>query len=77
MADVPLVAFAVNFWRTQHPGNRVVAHLPRGMLLPFLVAMCSFTLLAFVLLAARVAIGRGERRLAAVADRAVEAGRLE
>lgn len=77
MVDVPLVYFAVNFWKTQHPGNRVVGGLPGTMLGTFLIAMATFTVFYVILLAAHVSIGRGERKLQAVTDLAVETGHLE
>ena len=77
MIDVPLVYFAVNFWKTQHPTNRVVPGLPPDMRTAFLVGMLSYTLFFVVLYVARLGIARGERRMAEVTDLAVETGALE
>lgn len=77
MVDVPLVYFAVNFWKTQHPTNEVVPGLPSDMRAAFLVGVLAYFTLFFVLLAANVAVDRGRRRLHEVSDLAVEMGRLE
>ncbi|MBI4511387.1 MAG: cytochrome c biogenesis protein CcsA [Deltaproteobacteria bacterium] len=77
MVDVPLVFFAVNFWKTQHPNTKVVPGLPPEMRQALLVGMVAYTLFYLVLLSARLAVGRGERRLASVTDLAVETGVLE
>jgi heme exporter protein C len=77
MADVPLVYFAVNFWKTQHPSNKVVPSLPPAMMQAFLVAMLAYTFLYVVLLGLRVKVGRGERRLHAIEDTALDQGYLE
>lgn len=77
MVDVPLVYFAVNFWKTQHPTNRVVPGLPPDMRTAFLVGMLSYTLFFVVLYVARLGIARGQRRLAEIVDLAVETGVLE
>ena len=77
MVDVPLVYFAVNFWATQHPSNSVVRGLPGGMAQAFLVGMLSMTLFYVVLLAARLGLERGQRRLAAAEDLALDLGELE
>ena len=72
MVDVPLVYFAVNFWKTQHPTNRVVPGLPPDMARAFLVGMLSYTFLYVVLLVARLRVGRGQRKLDLVMDLAAE-----
>jgi heme exporter protein C len=77
MVNVPLVYFAVNFWKTQHPSNTVVPGLPPGMRGPFLIGVLTFLCLFFVLLFARLGVGRRDRQLAAVTDLAVETGDLE
>ncbi|MSP17462.1 MAG: cytochrome C assembly protein [Myxococcales bacterium] len=76
-ADVPLVYFAVNFWKTQHPTNRVVPNLVGEMRTTFLIGAGAYLCFFLILLAARIALGRSERRLAEVEDLAVEIGRLE
>lgn len=77
MVDVPLVYFAVNFWKTQHPSNRVVSGLPGDMATAFATGMIAYTLFYVVLLVARVGVGRAERKLFSVHDLALEQGRLE
>jgi heme exporter protein C len=77
MVHVPLVYFAVNFWKTQHPTNKVVPGLRGAMASVFGTSMTAYLLLFFVLLAARLAVGRGQRRLAAAHDLAVENGYLD
>jgi heme exporter protein C len=76
-ADVPLVYFAVNFWKTQHPTNSVVPTLGGGMRTAFLVGTLATLGLYVVLLAARRQVQAGERRLAAVHDLALDLGALE
>jgi heme exporter protein C len=72
--DVPLVYFAVNFWKTQHPTNEVVPQLGPGMREPFLVGMLAYVLLFVVLLLARRAVLAGERRLHAAEELAADTG---
>jgi heme exporter protein C len=68
MADVPLIYFAVNLWRTQHPENTVVMSLAPGMRPPFYLASFTFVFFFVVFVAARCAIGRGERLVHAAQD---------
>lgn len=77
MVDVPLVYFAVNFWKTQHPTNNVIPSLTPPMLTPFLLALAGYFLLYLVLLIARRAVLAGERRLHAVHELAIDTGILE
>jgi heme exporter protein C len=77
MVNVPLVYFAVNFWKTQHPTNSVVPNLKGHMMSVFGTSMLAYLFLFLVLLAARLAVGRGQRRLAAAHDLAVENGYLD
>jgi heme exporter protein C len=77
MVNVPLVYFAVNFWKTQHPTNSVVPNLKGQMMATFGTSMLAYLFLFIVLLAARLAVGRGQRRLAAAHDLAVENGYLD
>ncbi len=77
MVNVPMVYFAVNFWKTQHPTNKVVPNLRGAMLSVFGTATLSYFLLFLVLLSVRLAVGRGQRRLAAAHDLAVENGHLD
>ncbi len=77
MADVPLVYFAVNFWKTQHPTNSVVPTLIAGMREAFFVGLIAYTLLYVVLVAARNRVRQGERRLHDLNELAADAGLLE
>jgi heme exporter protein C len=77
MADVPLVYFAVNFWKTQHPTNNVVPTLRGDMLDALLVAAIAYLLLYIVFLVARRSVHAGERRLAAAHEQAADMGILE
>jgi heme exporter protein C len=76
MVDVPLVYFAVNFWKTQHPTNNVVPTLTGAMRDAFMVGMVGYVLLYIVLLAARRGVRAGERRIAAAHDLAADNGLL-
>jgi heme exporter protein C len=77
MVNVPLVYLAVNFWKTQHPTNKVVPGLRGAMLQVFGISSLAYLLLFLALLSLRLAIGRGQRRLAAAHDLAVENGYLD
>jgi len=68
MVDVPLVYFAVNFWRTQHPTNSVIPSLRGGMRVAFLVGVLSYLAVYIVLLVARRGARQAERRLADLAE---------
>ncbi len=68
MVDVPLVYFAVNFWRTQHPTNSVIPTLQGGMRTAFLVGTLSYFALYVLLLAARRSVRQAERRLHDLAE---------
>ena len=74
---MPLVYFAVNFWKTQHPSNTVIPSLQGGMRLAFYTSMAGYLFLYLVYLAARRAIQAGERRLAAVHEMAADAGMVD
>jgi heme exporter protein C len=76
-ADVPLVYFAVNFWKTQHPTNSVVPTLQPGMRGAFWLAVVAMHLIFVLLLVARRSVREGERRLHAANDLALDAGLLE
>jgi heme exporter protein C len=75
--NVPLVYFAVNFWKTQHPTNKVVPGLEGDMRIVFYLGLLSFLFLFLLLLAVRTSIGRAERRLAAAHDLAALNGHLD
>jgi heme exporter protein C len=77
MADMPLVYFAVNFWRTQHPTNNVVPSLRGPMMMAFLVGLASFLVLFVLYLVAIRSVRRGERQLAEIGDAAVDAGIID
>jgi len=72
--NVPLVYYSVNVWRTMHPTTNVIPTLRRDMLAPFLLGMLAYHLLFVVLLAARAAILRAERRVEDVHELALDAG---
>ena len=76
-ADVPLVYFAVNFWKTQHPTNSVVPTLQTGMRGIFWLAVLAMHLIFVLLLVARRSMREGERRLHEAHDLALDAGVLE
>ncbi|HKA50762.1 MAG TPA: cytochrome c biogenesis protein CcsA [Candidatus Dormibacteraeota bacterium] len=73
-ADVPIVHFSVQWWRTLHPGRVIDAPggpaLPPQMLLAFMVTMLAVLLLAGTLVAIRYRI---EARRDALEERAVAA----
>jgi heme exporter protein C len=77
MVDVPLVYFAVNFWKTQHPTNTVVPSLEASMRPAFYTGMFAYLFLYIVLLAARRGVRAGERRVAAAHDHAADMGLLQ
>jgi hypothetical protein len=77
MVDVPLVYFAVNFWKTQHPTNSVVPSLKGKMLEAFAVGMIAYHLLYVVLLMVRRDAKRDQRLLEETHDLAAETGALE
>lgn len=72
MANVPMIYFAVTFWKTQHPTNDVVPNLTGGMRTAFLVSLLSYLLLFILLLAAHVSVGRWRRRFLSVKYIAME-----
>jgi heme exporter protein C len=77
MVNVPLVYMAVNFWKTQHPTTKVVPGLAGEMKQVFWTAVLAYLFLAIAFYALRLAVGRGQRRLAAAHDLAVENGHLD
>jgi heme exporter protein C len=62
LVDIPLVYFAVNFWRTQHPTNEVIGTLPPQLRGVFRLAQLGYLLLFILFYATLYAIKRGERR---------------
>jgi heme exporter protein C len=76
-ADVPLVYFAVNFWKTQHPTNAVVPALGPGMKGAFWLSALAMHCLFVLFLVARSSVRAGERRLHAAHDLALDAGLVE
>jgi heme exporter protein C len=77
MVNVPLVYMAVNFWKTQHPTTNVVPSLQGPMKAVFYTGLLAYLFFFLLLLATRLAVGRGQRRLAAAHDLAVENGHLD
>jgi heme exporter protein C len=69
--DVPIVQLSVTWWRSLHQGPtiRLLGHstIAPIMLAALLVAVASFTLVYFYLLAARLRVGRLEDRALALA----------
>lgn len=74
MVNVPLVYFAVNFWRTQHPTNKVVASLPPEMRSVLNLAFLGYLLLWLVLFFTHLSMRRAQRRIHAAEDTAAELG---
>jgi heme exporter protein C len=72
--DVPLIYFAVNFWRTQHPTNNVVSTLPPDMRSVLNVAFLSYLCLFVLLMAMHLSVKRSERRLNEAEDTAADLG---
>ncbi|HVE92224.1 MAG TPA: cytochrome c biogenesis protein CcsA [Actinomycetota bacterium] len=70
--DIPVVHFAVVWWRTLHPLPTVLRpegpQLPRSMLVTLLVSLAAFTLLFWTLLVMRVSQAESSARLAALGD---------
>jgi heme exporter protein C len=77
MVNVPLVYFSVNFWKTQHPTNKVVPSLRGDMLAVYGLSTLAYLALFIGLLAVTLSIARAQRRLAAAHDLAVENGHLD
>src|SRR5262245_30710846 len=63
MFDVPLVYFAVNFWRTRHPSNSVVRTLPPSMRHVFQASILAYAVFFTVLFVTYLMVKRAERRL--------------
>lgn len=62
--DVPIVALAINLWRTQHPGPLVFqGGLAPSMVLALLVSLAAFTVLYFLLLILKTSIKNNEMEL--------------
>ncbi|HEX2569138.1 MAG TPA: cytochrome c biogenesis protein CcsA [Polyangia bacterium] len=76
-ADVPLIYTSVFFWRTQHPKATVVTSLDPGILLPFLLALATFTVLYVVLLWLRMGLETARIRLEDLQLAAEDAGLLD
>jgi heme exporter protein C len=72
--NVPLVYYSVNVWRTMHPTTDVIPTLVPEMMKPFLLGTLAYHLLFVVLLAARAAVLRAERRLENAQELALDAG---
>jgi heme exporter protein C len=61
--DIPLVYFSVKYFRTIHPGNKVVQTLGPGMRGAFWWSMAAFSVLFALLLITRIAIAKAQARL--------------
>ena len=72
--DVPIIYKSVDFWRTQHPKSTVVSTLAKEMKPPFFLALFTFTVLYFVLLAVRYRVEQSRRELDSAYLAAEEAG---
>ena len=75
-ADVPLVYTSVFFWRTQHPKATVVRSLEKDMLLPFFVALGTFSVLWVALMLMRTRLEGLRQSIDDAHLRADEAGLL-
>jgi heme exporter protein C len=68
--DIPVVHFAVNWWRTLHPG--AIAPMPGGSTIPasmtitLLVSLVAFTALFAVLLVVRIRLAEASDRMDAI-----------
>jgi len=72
MVDVPLVYFAVNFWQTQHPSNKIARSMPAGMGGPLLLSFLAYLIMYVLILVVRVQLNRAERRLRGAEDLALD-----
>ncbi len=77
-ADVPLIYFSVNIWRTIHPKATVVSNLKRTMgsqaAWAFLVSMLTFTVLFIALLELRFRLEQARARVDELHVEAEDAG---
>lgn len=75
--NIPLVYFSVRIWRTLHPKASVVPTLSGEMRLALWLSVLLFAMFYVLLLRARVATARAERRLHELHERGLDAGILE
>ena len=67
--DVPIVALAVNLWRTQHPGTLIFeGGLETSMLVTLLVSITAFTVLYVTMLLNRFALRNLEAEIGRLKD---------
>ena len=75
--NIPLVYFSVRIWRTLHPKTSVVPTLSGDMRQALWLSVLLFAIFFVLLLRARVATARAERRLHEVYERGLDEGILE
>lgn len=75
--NIPLVYFSVRIWRTLHPKTSVVPTLSGEMRQALWLSVLLFAGLFVLLLRARIATARAERRVHEVYERGLDAGVLE
>jgi heme exporter protein C len=76
-ASVPFVYFSVRIWRTLHPKTSVVPQLEGSMRMAFWLSVLLFAVVWGLMLAARVAVARSERRLNEARELGLDAGLFE
>jgi heme exporter protein C len=77
MVNIPLVYYSVKIWRTLHPQTSVVPGLEGAMKGAMWSSVALFAVFATLLLIARTGVAQGERRLAELRERALDAGIIE
>jgi heme exporter protein C len=75
--NIPLVYLSTSIWRTYHPPRTTAPGLRGDMATAFLLAMAVFAVFFILLLAVRLSIARGARRLVQAREHALDAGLLE
>ena len=77
MVNIPLVYFSVKIWRTLHPQTSVVPGLRGSMAGSMWASVALFALFFVLAVGARSQLGQGERRLAELREKALDAGIIE